>query len=159
MGNNKCSEPKDEHMHVSVIIWRKRRTLRFLTFMPNDLASFTYSTTADERLDCIAPASPRTVRALRRLEAIVSKTGAKTGHRPGWASERVLEDRSEKVFSKANPFRRPRIQSIGARQVKNRSSHCSVTPCHTDNRRLLKSFQVSLWNIQNALRFIIKSAM
>lgn len=39
------------------------------------------------------------------FEAMVLKTGAKTGHRPRWASERVLEDCSERVFSQANLFR------------------------------------------------------
>lgn len=73
-----------------------------------------------------------------------------------WA--RIGGSSRESLLAQANPFRRPRIQSIGARQVKNRSSPRSVTPCHTDNRRLLKRFQVSIENIQNALRFFIKSA-
>lgn len=38
------------------------------------------------------------------FEAMVLKTGAETGHRPRRASERVLEDCSERFFSQANPF-------------------------------------------------------
>lgn len=125
----------------------------FKTLMPNDFCKF------DLQQDCRGEDGLHRSSDTPDSEISAPASGDRFKN---WCQNRTqtrvsIWARIGESLPRVNLFRYPRIRRFGERQVKNRSSPCGVTPCHTDNRRLLQRFPASPFGISKMRRGIIKA--